>query len=488
MKKTLFLNPPSFEGFDGGAGARYPAKREVTSYWYPTWLAQPAALVTGSKLLDAPPHHLTMDDVLRAAADYELIFMQTSSPTLANDIKCAEALKAQNPRVEVGFIGAHPTVLPEQTLRQASIIDFVCRNEFDYTCLELAQGKAREQIRGLSYRDRDGSIRHTEERELLADLDSLPSVLPVYHRDLRIENYFIGYLLHPYISFYTGRGCPARCTFCLWPQTIGGHKYRARHPAAVIREIEEGKALFPQAREWFFDDDTFTVDRERAIEISKGLKKLKLTWSCNARANVDYDTLKTLRDNGLRLLVVGFESGNQGILNRIKKGITLEMARKFMKNCHQLGIKVHGTFIIGLPIETHETIEETIRCAQELDPYTIQVSIAAPFQGTELYNEAVENGWLGNSTLVTENGIQISTLRYPNLSIDEIEEAVERMYRRFYFRLKPIFRLVREMSTDRHMLVRRLREGREFLDYLQIRKDIGHSRKPHEGQGKTVVC
>lgn len=476
MKTTLFLNPPSYEGFDGGAGARYPARREITSYWYPTWLAQPATLIPGSKLVDAPPHHLTVSDVLKIGADYELIFLHASSPSLRSDIQCVEALKAQNPRVQIGLIGAHATVLPEQTLRQAPCVDFVCRNEFDLTCLDLAQGKPFEQIKGLSYRLKNGSIQHTPARDLLRDMDSMPSVLPVYKRDLTVENYFIGYLLHPYISFYTGRGCPAKCTFCLWPQTIGGHMYRAKSPKVVLREVEEGLELFPQAREWFFDDDTFTVDRDRVVEISKGLKKLKLTWSCNARANVDYDTLKELRKNGLRLLVVGFESGNQEILNRIRKGITLDMARQFMKHCHELDIKVHGTFIIGLPIETKQTIEETIRFARELDPYAIQVSIAAPFQGTELYDQAVQNGWIDNNTLVTENGIQTPTLSYPNLSMDEIETAIYRMYRLFYFRPKPIFRMIREMSTERQMLMRRLREGGEFISYLNTRKKMGATR------------
>lgn len=482
MKQTLFLNPPSFEGFDGGAGARFPAKREITSYWYPTWLAQPAALVPGSKLVDAPPHHLTVEDVLKIASDYELVVIHTSTPSLKNDIKLIETLKERNPKMQAGFIGPHVTVLPAETLQMSPVIDFVCRSEFDFTCLELAQGKPYDQIKGLSYRAGDGSIRHTDDRELLEDQDRLPSVFPVYHRDLSIENYSIGYLLHPYVSFYTGRGCPARCTFCLWPQTIGGHKYRAKSPQTVIRELEEGKALFPQVREWFFDDDTFTTDPARAIEISKGMKRLGLRWSCNARANVDYKTLKELRDNGMRLVVVGFESGNQQILNRVKKGITLQRSREFVKNCHELGIKVHGTFVIGLPIETHETIEETIRFAQDLDPYSIQVSIAAPFPGTELYQQATENGWIDNNILVGESGIQSSTLCYPNLRLDEIEEAVERMYRRFYFRLKPIVRMVREMLTEKQMLVRRVREGREFLDYLHIRKEIAHDQSPESHQ------
>ncbi len=477
MKKTLFLSPPSFDGFDGGAGARYQAKREITSFWYPTWLAQPAALVPGSKLVDAPPHHQTVEDVLKIAKDYELVVMHTSTPSLANDVKCAEALKAQNPDVQIGFIGAHVAVLPEETLRENSVIDFVCRHEFDYTCKELAAGKPWDQVKGLSYRSPDHNICHTEDRELIHDWDAMPSVLPVYARDLDITKYFIGYLLHPYVSFYTGRGCPAKCTFCLWPQTIGGHQYRTKSPDVVGRELEEAKAMFgDKVREYMFDDDTFTIDKQRAIAISEHMKRLKLTWSCNARANLDYDTLKQLRDNGLRLLLVGFESGNQEILNRIKKGIKLEGARQFMKNCRDLGITVHGTFIIGLPIETRETIEETIRFACEINPHTIQVSIAAPYPGTELYEQARVNGWFAGNSLVANSGIQTATLQYPNLSSAEIEDAVEQMYRQFYFRPKTILPIVREMLSDRQMMVRRLREGVEFFSYLKDRHDQAAGR------------
>lgn len=483
MKKTLFLSPPSFDGFDGGAGSRYQAKREITSFWYPTWLAQPAALVPGSKLVDAPPHSQTVEDVLKIAKDYELVIMHTSTPSLANDVKCAEAIKAQNPDVQIGFIGAHVAVLPEQTLRDNKIIDFVCRHEFDYTCKELAEGKSWDKIKGLSYRDQNGNLHHTEDRELIHDWDAMPSVLPIYARDLDITKYFIGYLLHPYVSFYTGRGCPAKCSFCLWPQTIGGHQYRTKSPEVVGREMEEAKAIFgDKVREYMFDDDTFTIDKHRAIAISEHMKRLKLTWSCNARANLDYDTLKKLRDNGLRLLLVGFESGNQEILNNIKKGIKLEVAREFVKNCHKLGITIHGTFIIGLPVETRETIEETIRFACELSPHTIQVSIAAPYPGTELYQQAQANSWFTDDSLVASSGIQTSTLHYPHLSSEEIEDAVEQMYRRFYFRPKAILPIVREMLSDRQMLVRRLREGGEFFSYLKERRNQQTAAHSHSQQ------
>ncbi|KFF41021.1 MAG: hopanoid biosynthesis associated radical SAM protein HpnJ [Candidatus Atelocyanobacterium thalassa] len=471
MKKTLFLSPPSFDGFDGGAGSRYQAKREITSFWYPTWLAQPAALVPGSKLVDAAAHYQTVEDVLSIAKDYELVIMYTSTPTLPNDVKCAEAIKKQNPTTEIGLLGAHAAVLPTQTLEENPVLDFVCRTEFDYTCKELAEGKPYDTIKGLSYRDKFNNIKHTDERPLVQDWDSMPSVFPVYQKDLDFRKYFIGYLLHPYVSLYTGRGCPAKCTFCLWPQTIGGHDYRAKSPNVVGQEMALAKSIWGNSvQEYFFDDDTFTIDKKRVIAISEHLKKLNLTWSCNARANLDYETLKTLRNNGLRLLLVGFESGNQKVLDGVKKGIKLEVARKFMANCTKLGIKVHGAFIIGLPNETKETIEETIRFACEVSPHTIQVSIASPYPGTELYQQAQDNGWFSNGDLVATSGIQMSTLHYPGLSSSDIEDAVEKMYRRFYFRRRTIIPIVQEMLGNPQMLVRRLREGREFMSYLKERR------------------
>ncbi|MEO7318750.1 MAG: hopanoid biosynthesis associated radical SAM protein HpnJ, partial [Chthoniobacteraceae bacterium] len=340
FKRTLFINPPSWQGFDGGAGSRYQAKREIKSFWFPTWLAQPAALIEGSRLVDAPPHDQTVEDVVKIARDFEVAIIHTSAPTLRGDAELAEALKSQNRDMIVGLVGAHAAVLPEETLAASEAIDFVGRKEFDFTCRDVALGKRLADIDGLSFRS-DGAIVHNAERASIQDFDALPSVMDVYARDLTIENYFIGYLKHPYVSHYTGRGCPAQCTFCLWPQTVGGHKYRAKSPEGVAREMAHAKKLFPQVKEFFFDDDTFTAYQPRAREIAKELGKLGMTWSCNARANVNFETLKTMRDNGLRLLLVGYESGNQQILDNIKKGIRLEEAREFTRNCKKLGIMIH---------------------------------------------------------------------------------------------------------------------------------------------------
>jgi len=472
MMKTLFLHPPSFEGFDGGAGSRYQARREIRSFWYPTWLAQPAALLPTSKLIEAPAAGISPSQVLPLAREYDLVVMHTSTPSFSADAKMAAALKDVNPALKVGFVGAKVAVQPEESLRQAPAIDFVGRNEFDFTIKEIAEGRSFASVDGVSYRNGEGALVHNAERATLEDMDRLPFVSEVYKRDLDVDDYFIGYLKHPYVSFYTGRGCKSRCTFCLWPQTVGGHRYRVRSVGHVIDEIRYIRANFPQVKEIFFDDDTFTDALPRAEAIARELGKLGITWSCNAKANVPRETLKVLKDNGLRLLLVGYETGNQQILYNIKKGMRIDVARRFTRDCHELGITIHGTFILGLPGETKETIQETIKFATEINPHTIQVSLAAPYPGTFLYNQAVENGWLDadHAELVDEHGIQIAPLHYPHLSHQEIFDSVETFYKRFYFRAGKIASIVGEMVMSPEMMARRLREGVEFFRFLRERE------------------
>src|SRR5882757_3254882 len=181
FKKTLFVNPPSWQGFDGGAGSRYQAKREIKSFWYPTWLAQPAALIEGSRVVDAPADDLSVADVLKIARDYELVIIHTSAPTLRGDAKLAEALKSQNPDVQVGLVGAHAAVLPAETLGASEAIDFVGRKEFDFTCRDVALGRPLAEIDGLSFR-REGRVIHNPGRAIITDFDALPSVMDAYAR------------------------------------------------------------------------------------------------------------------------------------------------------------------------------------------------------------------------------------------------------------------------------------------------------------------
>src|SRR5215471_13951190 len=321
--KTLLLNPPSFPNFDGGASSRWPASREIASFWYPVWLAYPAALIKESRLLDAPPHGVTPEETIQISKDYDFVALYTSTPGWQNDVKLAELMKAQKPDLKIAFVGPPVTSQPDAALKASPAIDFVVRKEIDYPLAEFTEGKPLEDIQNVSFR-KDDRIVHNSERPPLHDLDALPWATDIYKRDLDITRYNVPFLLNPYIAFYSSRGCPALCTFCLWPQTISGHAWRTRSAADVAAEYKRAWQLFPNLEEIFFDDDTFAWNKRRTIEVCEELKPIRKTWSCTSRVHTDYETLKAMKESGCRLLIVGFESGDPQILKNIKKGATIE--------------------------------------------------------------------------------------------------------------------------------------------------------------------
>jgi hopanoid biosynthesis associated radical SAM protein HpnJ len=467
--KTLLLNPPSFEKFDGGAGSRYQATREITSFWYPVWLAYPAGLIKESRLLDAPADGVTPEQTVQIARDYDFVILFTSTPGFKSDIRLAEMLKDAKPQIKIAFVGPHVSVQTEESLRASTAIDFVARKEFDYSVAEFAWGKRVEEIGGISFR-KNGRVVHNPNRPAIENLDALPYVADIFKRDLDFRNYNIPYLLYPYVSLYTSRGCPAQCTFCLWPQTMSGHRWRTRSSDNVAAEVQRVLRLFPEAREIFFDDDTFTWQKSRVLELCKKFKPLRFTWSCNSRVNADYETLRAMKEAGCRLLVVGFESGDPTVLKNIKKGATVEQALAFMKDCKRLGITVHGDFQIGHPGETHETIERTIQFAMKLDPQTMQVSISHPYPGTEFFRYLQERGYLVTADMTDECGHQLPNIQYPGLSRKEIVEAVENFYSRYYFRPKVIFRILRRAIFDARECRRLFTEAKEFFKLRAKRK------------------
>src|SRR5436309_7340794 len=493
--KTLFLNPPSFENFDGGAGSRWPATREIESYWYPVWLAYPAGMLEGARLLDAPPHYVSAEETINIAKEYEFLVLYTSTPGFPGDIRLSQRIKDVNPKIKIAFVGPHVTVLPERALREASAIDFVARKEFDYAVKEFAEGKPLDQILGISYRQ-NGSVAHTADRPQLQDLDALPHVTDVYHRDLDVRRYNVPFLLHPYVSLYTTRGCPAQCTFCLWPQTTSGHAWRKRSSDDVAHEMAKAKEYWPYVKEFFFDDDTFNIQKARTIELCQKLKPLKLTWSCTSRVTTDYETLKSMRDAGCRLLIVGYESGDAQILKNIKKGATVERARDFTRDCHKLGLVIHADFILGLPGETKETIRNTINFAKSLDCETIQVSVAHAYPGTEFHDLAEKNGFIVNSqSMVDSGGHQMAHIEYPGLPRDYVMEMVHRFYDEYYFRPKQVYRIVRKAIFNNGERKRLYKEAKAFMKlraartrYVeQARKNPQPAPVPAESQVQEEV-
>src|SRR5437588_3870542 len=461
--KTLFLNPPSFENFDGGASSRWPATREIESYWYPVWLTYPAGMLEGSRLLDAPPHHVSAAATIDLTKQYEFLVLFTSTVGFKGDCAMATRMKEANPKLKICFVGPHVTTLPEQTLRDCPAIDFIVRREFDYATVEFANGKPLADILGVSYL-KNGEVAHNPDRSDVTDLDALPDATDVYKRDLDVHRYNVPFLLHPYVAFYTTRGCPAQCTFCLWPQLLSGHPWRKRSTDRVAREMAKVKEYWPDLKEVFFDDDTFNIQKARTIELCSKLKPLKLTWSCTSRVTTDYETLKAMRDAGCRLLIVGYESGDAQILKNIKKGATVERARDFTRDCHKLGLVIHGDFILGLPGETKETIRTTINFAKSLDCETIQVSVAHAYPGTEFHDLAEKNGFIVNSqSMVDSGGHQMAHIEYPGLPRDYVMEMVHRFYDEYYFRPKQVYRIVRKAFFNSGERKRLYKDAKSFM-------------------------
>jgi len=467
--RTLFLNPPSFEGFDGGAGSRWPSTREIESYWYPVWLAYPAGMLEDSKLLDGPPHGTSIEQCVETAENYELLVLFTSSPGFTVDVRIAEMMKDANPKIKVAFVGPPVTIEPDKVLNASKAIDFIVRREFDYQIANFAKGTPLEELPGVSYR-KNGENVHNPEGGYIENLDELPWVSKVYKRDLDFTRYNVPFLLHPYVSFYTTRGCPAMCTFCLWPQTHSGHRWRLRSNEDIVNECRYTLENFPGLKEIFFDDDTFNYRKARTLELCKGLKTLKnFTWSCTSRVTTDYETLKAMKEAGCRLLIVGYESGDEQILRNIKKGATIDMAKRFTENCHKLGLVIHGDFIVGLPGETRDTLRNTIDFAKRLDVETIQVSIAHAFPGTEFYDYAKKNN-LVQINMADEEGHQLPNVVYPGiLEREELVDWVERFYGEYYFRPKAAWRIVRKAMFDNHERARLYKEAKAYL-YLRNKR------------------
>ena len=472
--RTLFLNPPSFEGFDGGASSRWPASREIESYWYPVWLCYPAGMIADSKVVDAPPHGISIEQTVEMAKDFELLVLFTSTPGFDVDVKIAAMMKDSNPKLKVAFVGPPVTVEPEKALRE-SAIDFIVRREFDHQIAAYANGKPLSEIPGVSYRE-NGKFIHNPEGGFIENLDELPWVTKIYKRDLDFKRYNVPFLLNPFISFYTSRGCPAMCTFCLWPQTHSGHRWRLRSADDVAAECKYALENFPGLKEIFFDDDTFNYQKKRTIEICAKLKPLNFTWSCTSRVTTDYETLKAMKEAGCRLLIVGYESGDAQILKNIKKGATLEMAKRFTENCHKLGLIIHADFIVGLPGESRDSLRNTIDFAKSLDTETIQVSIAHPYPGTEFYDYVKTNNLITIDSMTDESGHQLPNIVYPGLDRAELVDWVERFYGEYYFRPKAAWRVVKKAVINND-LPRLYKEAREYLSLRSKRKKFVKEHK-----------
>ena len=331
----------------------------------------------------------------------------------------------------------------------------------------LENGKDLKNVDGITYKE-NGRIRHNKDAELIKDLDALP--YPAWHH-IDIMDYFDGGKLYPFVDMIAGRGCPYRCSFCLYPQVMHGHKYRLRSAKNVVDEMEYDVDKYPYIKEIFFEDDTFLANVGRAKEICDEIiqRKIDIKWSVNCRCDViDRELFEKMKKAGCRMVLVGPESGSQAILNNVNKKLTLNTVQRFVNVVKKTGLQIHSCFVLGLPGETKKTIQKTIDFALNLDTDTIQFSAAVPFPGTEFYGWAKQKGYL-KATKWSDwlnDGEQAAVVEYPNITQKELTNAVDYALRKFYFRPKKILNLLIKTRGSMTDFYRKLKGAKNFVSYI----------------------
>lgn len=479
--KIYLLNPPFVPKFVRptrwqGASARSGGLD------YPKWLAYATGVLeerfSEVRLVDAVARSWDRGAVIQNAKEFkpDLVVVDSNFSSISNDIDVAVSLKECTGATTV-LVGPPTSQFPEKILQNDGI-DIVARFEYDFTLKEFADalenGNDFTGIKGISYKE-NGKIIHNPNREFTTseDLDNMPFVSKVYKKHLNIKDYFLSQSLYPEVQIFAGRGCPNQCTFCSWPVTLMGRKYRARSAENIADEFEYIQEELPEVKEIFLEDDTFTINKKLVRGVCEEIKKRKIniTWSCNARADLDYETMKKMREAGCRLVIVGYESGSDEILKNIKKGITTEQMKAFTKNAKKTRLMIHGDFIIGLPGEMKETANKTLKFIKELKPNILQVAVATPIPRTEFYEWAKKKGFLLVENLeesIDARGYQKCIISYPEFTKEDIENYVDKALKEYY--LSPSYIPVAMKNILRknglHELKLMLRAATMFYKYL----------------------
>ncbi len=424
------------------------------------------------ELLDAAALGLTLEDINKTAAPYDAAIILTSTMTLNEDASILQELKAANPHLKTICFGGHVTAEPESSLSRDGI-DIIVRRESEYVIRDLVDamakgGKDWQEVNGISFKD-NGGCRHNPDYPLIDNLDTLPipdrSMLP---KDVDYFNPVVKRM--PYTTMFTSRGCPGQCTFCSSP-TFYGRSLRFRSAETVIREVQEIERL--GYKEIFFRDEIFTASKKRVMDVCKGIKdkNIDITWICSARiGSVDLEMMKAMKGAGCHMLRLGVESGVQGLLDSVKKGITVEQTRQTMDWAHQVGMDVHAHMMIGLPGESSDTLKETMRFIREVDPTIVTFGIMTPYPGTPLFEEIrrkhPEIGDGTNADLSMLHTTSFYNEYFTDLTPEELSEYIRKVYKNFYMRPGYVLKwLGRVKSVDEFKRV--VLAGTQVFEFIQ---------------------
>jgi radical SAM superfamily enzyme YgiQ (UPF0313 family) len=367
----------------------------------------------------------------------------TSTPSIYSDVSFASEVKALHPSAFVLLVGTHPSATAEETMAITDAIDGVARREYDYIVRDLANalrdGTPLDDVRGLSFR-RDGAVVHNPDADQIAELDEIPYAAKFIKEHLCVTDYMFPAAAFPSIQIYTGRGCPARCNFCVYPQTLHGHKYRLRSPENVMGEIEYIIKNLPEVKEIVIEDDTFTVSAQRVAAICQSMMERgfhkKIRWLCNARVNLSYETMALMKRAGCHLIIPGIESVDQTILNNIRKGTTVAQIERYVESAKKAGLMVHACYMVGNDGETRETMERTLAAAMRFKTDTAQFFPLIPYPGTEAYEWARRNGYISGryDEYCKEDGTLNCIVNTPALSGRELADFCAYARKKYYLR------------------------------------------------------
>lgn len=486
--KLCFVNPP-FKAEYGkfSRESRSPAITKSGALYYPLWLIYAAAYCekAGHEVyfLDAPAKQMneqqSLDAIKQNAQGATLFIYDTSTPSIKSDVAFAECVKELFPGSFALLVGTHPSACAEETLGYSTKIDAVAIGEFDNTVLELANtlqnGGDVQQVRGLCLNTAEGCKR-TALMPAMHELDELPFASQFIAKYLDPRDYFFAAATYPSIQIFTTRGCPFRCNFCVYPQTMHGHAFRARSASNVVAEFEYIAQNFPDVKEVVIEDDTFTANKNRVMEIcellvQKGLNK-RLRWLCNARVNLDLETMKAMKKAGCRLIIPGIESGSQEILNNIKKGTKVEQFYSYVENAKKAGLLIHACYMVGNCGETKETMQQTLELALKLNTDTAQFFPLIPYPGTEAYEWARSNGYieLDYTKYCLPDGTHNTVLSLPHLTADEMVDFCNMARKKYYLRPRYILHRLRVGLTDFSDLKRSLKAFGKLKRFLFSKK------------------
>jgi len=379
----------------------------------------------------------------------DIIIFESKTPSIKRDWEIVNIIKDEFPDITIFSCGDHVSVLPEETIENSKVDFVIVGGDYDYVSFLLCEAiKGKEKFpSGVVYKNINGEIINSRKPAFIENLDDLPFI------DREIvpwQNYHEAWRLYDEFTYmYGNRGCPYRCTFCSWPQMLYDGKVRFRSPQKIVDEIEILIKKYG-IKEIFFDDDTFTCNKNWVLKICNLIleREIKILWSCNGRVdNVDYEMLKIMKKSGCRMIKYGVESASQKTLDLLKKDYTIEDVKKAFRYNQKNKILIHATAMIGFPWEKKEDMIETIKFIKKLKPDTCQFSLPIPYPGTKLFEDAMKENLLIYGKNWEFYDMSRPLLKNYYLKTEEIVKIWEKAWLSVYFSPSFILRKIKNLRN-----------------------------------------